>query len=202
MACVALAAALLLSSAVALQAPPPAFAAAAAGSEAALVRLSNSAAAGSSSSGSGSAYLRAASHQQQPGASSSSSSSSSAQPAQRPPFDWRFDRSSEMEDNLLEAARQVTARLDSAFDVISSRLDGDDKVGGGCGWWVGGWVGRVGLVLGVVERRREADCGGLFRLRRVWKLREYEEAEHAHQPPASTPTTRTAAGHRRRAARG
>jgi hypothetical protein len=41
-----------------------------------------------------------------------------------PALDWQFDQSSEMEDSMLEAARQVTARLDSAFDVISSGLDG------------------------------------------------------------------------------
>ena len=59
------------------------------------------------------------------------SSSSGGGGEQQQQQQWRFELSSELEDNLLEAARQAGARLDSALDVLSSGLGGGGGGGGG-----------------------------------------------------------------------
>lgn len=154
-ACVALAAALLLSSACALQAAPPALAAAGPDAALVRVVAAAAAAAedGSSIDGTVASSSRPrfsvvlgplGRGSRSPSVSHASVSASGVsgpelpfaaaqQQQQRPDvdqatgtFEWRFDQSSEMEDNILEAARQVGARIDSALDAISSGLDGPD----------------------------------------------------------------------------
>ena len=195
-----LASALLLSAAAALQAPLPLLAATSAAarepSSAVVMADRQSSSSGSSSSGSSSSGLSSFGYSssglaaamtsgvggsghgpvlvalgpQVPGASDGGQASGQQQQGQRQSLGWRFDASSEMEDGLLEAARQVTARIDSAFDVLSSGLEGDAEVGvrGGspCGRLGGrqpcrrGENGRSAFKYGALQRCSTSTEGG------------------------------------------